>query len=470
MSAVSSDSTSAMPSKWHRLRLSGFPHAPLATLVVIALQCVHGVADAFVYDAAQYWAGSVALISGGDAVAAGVLQMRGALTSVVYVPPALVSALFGPESSVWTVLMWNSLLAVFLCVYLLPRIAGLIARDTSLNLRLWVSALVGGVIVSGFSRFPLLDVWAVALAFLGVYGMAAGRRWWIVALSGFSLVFAANIRPAYLAPVLIAGALLLFARPRMAAWALPGAVVGAVPQLALNLAAMSTWSLVPIGTSALLNVQATYATFATRYDTVLAPDHFPGQFYCDPAFATLQLGDEKPTSAVGVLLSAVRHLPDSLGFFSGKAAASLHWSFSTPYEHPPGPGTSLMAVLVIGVSATGIAALVRLLADSGTTRSPRFTILSLIGFWAGAIGTLVLSTPETRFAIPVVLIGLIGLLTVVPSPQRFSRPSRGMVIAVVIAIALAVMLLVLGKAVLVHPMPPGNVVITSLDVCASMLP
>lgn len=470
MSAASAESTSALSATWHRLRPSGFPHAPLAAIVVVALQCVHGLADEFVYDAAQYWAGSVALVSGGDAVAAGVLQMRGALTSVVYVPPALVSAVFGPESAAWTVLAWNALLAAFLCVFLLPRIAGLVARDASPHVRLWISALVGGVIVSGFSRFPLLDVWAVALALLGLYGMATGRRWWIVALSGFSLVFAANVRPAYLAPVLIAGVLLLFARPRVVPWALPGAAVGAVPQLILNVAAMGTWSLVPIGTSALLNVQATYATFATRYDTVLAPDHFPGQFYCDPAFATLQLGDEKPTSAIGVLLSAFRHLPDSIGFFSGKAAASLHWSFSTPYEHPPGPGTSLMALLVIGVSAAGIVALVRLLTRSGTARSTRLTILSLIGFWVGAIGTLVLSTPETRFAIPLVLIGLIGLLAAIPSPLRFSRPAAGTVIAVVIAIALAVVLFVLGKAVLVNPMPPGNVVITSLEVCASILP
>ncbi|MGJ0387702.1 hypothetical protein [Microbacterium sp. CGR1] len=460
---------SAPTSAWSRLRESGFPHAPLAAIVVIALQCVHGLADEFVYDAAQYWAGSVALVSGGDAAVAGVLQMRGALTSVIYVPPALLSALFGPASASWTVLAWNSLLAVFLCVFLLPRIAAIIARGPSSPLRVWVSALAGGVIVSGFSRFPLLDVWAVALALLGLYGLATGTRWWIAGLSGFALMFAANVRPAYLAPVLIAAAVLIFVRPKVVPWAIPGAALGLIPQLLLNVTVMGAWSVVPIGTSALMNVQATYATFATRYDTVLTPGHFPGQFYCDPGYAALQLGDEKPTSAPGVLLSAVRNLPDSLSFFSGKAAASLHWSFATPYEHPPGPGTSLMAFLVIGIAASGLVALFWLTTRSWRERTPRLVSLSLVGFWAGAVGTLVLSTPETRFAIPVVLIGLIGVIAAIPSPLRFTRPRPGTVIAIAIALVLAVALFALGKSVVGYPMPPGNMIITSLETCAAML-
>lgn len=457
-------------SVWSRLRASGIPQAPLAAIVVIALQCIHGVANEFVYDAAQYWAGSVALVSGGDTAVAGVLQMRGALTSVIYVPPALLSALLGPGSASWTVLAWNSLLAVFLCVFLLPRIAAIIARGPASALGMWISALAGGAIVSGFSRFPLLDVWAVALALLGLYGLATGTRWWIAGLSGFALMFAANVRPAYLAPVLIAAAVLIFLRPKVVPWAIPGAALGLVPQLLLNVAVMGTWSVVPVGTSALMNVQATYATFATRYDTVLTPGHFPGQFYCDPGYAVLQLGDEKPTSAPGVLLSALRHLPESLSFLSGKAAASLHWSFATPYEHPPGPGTSLMAFLVIGVATSGLVALFWVMTRSWGESTPRLVSLSLVGFWAGAVGTLVLSTPETRFAIPVVLIGLIGLLAAIPSPLRFSRPTIGNVITIVVAVALAVALFALGKAAVGYPMPPGNVVVTSIEVCASMLP
>ena len=452
------------------MRTRGFPHATLATVVVFALQCVHGVADEFVYDAAQYWAGSIALVTGGDAAAAGVLQMRGALTSVIYVPPALASSLLGPDSAVWTVLLWNAVLASFLCVFLLPRIAGLIAPGPVSPWRIWISALVGGVIVSGFSRFPLLDVWAVSLALLGVYGLAAGTRWWIAALSGFALMFAANVRPAYLAPVLIAAALLLFVRPRVVLWAIPGAMAGLLPQLWVNVLAFGTWSVVPIGTSALMNVQATYATFATRYDTVMTPGHFPGQFYCDPAYATLQLADEKPTSAPGVLLSALRHLPESLSFFSSKTAASLQWSFATPYEHAPGNGTSLMTPFIIAVAAVGLVALIWRTAVSWRERSPRIVALALIGFWLGAVGTLVLSTPETRFAIPMVLVGLVGVLAAIPSPLRFTRPGLGLLVSIVLAIALVGALFFLGKSALTAPMPPGNVVVTSLEVCASMLP
>ncbi len=430
---------------------------------MFAIQWAHGLASGFVYDAAQYWAASVALVSGGNTAEAGVLQLRGALTAIVYVPPALLSELFGPDSAAWTVLLWNSLMAAALCVGLLPRIAALISPGAS-AWRVWIAALAGGVIVSGFSRFALLDVWAIALALLGLYAIAVGSRWWHGALAGLALVFATNIRPAYLAPVLIATLVLLIAHPKSALWAIPGALLGLVPQIVFNLAVMDRLSLVPVQTPYLLNVQATYATFATRYDTVLEPGRYPSQFYCDPAYAVLQLDDTKPTSAPGVLISVLSHLPDSIAFLSGKVAASLHWSFSTPYEHSPGPGTSLMTLFIIAVSAGGLVALIWRMVNSWAERKPRIMALAVLGFWVGAVGTLVLSTPETRFAVPLAMIGLIGLLAAVPSPLRLKRPNATTLIAAAVAVAVMVGLFALGKASLIDPMPPGNV--PTLETCA----
>lgn len=408
----------------------------------------------------------MALVTGGDAAEAGVLQLRGALTSIVYVPPAILAAWIGPESAPWTVLLWNALLAAALCAVLIPRIADLVTPGPS-AWRIWASALAGGVVLSGFSRFPLLDVWALAFALTGLYLLAVGKRWWVAAMAGVLLVVATNVRPAYLAPVLIAAVVLLIARPRYVPWAVPGAIVGIVPQIVFNMMAFGQVSLVPIQTPYLMNVQATFATFASRYDTVLEPDRYPSQFYCDPGFAAVQLDDTVPTSAPGVLLSGLSHLPDSLAFWTGKAAASLHWTFGTPYEYSPGTGTSLMTPFILALAA-GLVMLIWASIVVWKERMPRMVSLALIGFWIGATGTLVLSTPETRFAMPLVFVGLIGWLTVLSAPLRMPERKWMAVVALAVTVMLAIFLFVVGNGALTHPMPPGNV--PTLDSCADWMP
>ncbi|GAA3205466.1 hypothetical protein [Microbacterium terregens] len=442
-----------------------FPHTLVAGLVVFALQWVHGPAQAFLYDAVQYWGAPIALLTGGNVSDAGVLQIRGVLSSIVYLPPALATTILGPSTAVWTVLVWNSLLASVICVILLPRIAGLITPG-GLVIRIWFSALAGGVVLSGFARYPHLDVWSAGLALAGFLGLASSRRWWTIALSGLSLAVALNLRPSYLAPVAIAAVVLLIARPRLVLWAVPGAAVGLLPQFVFNITTLSSLSLSPVATSYLLQVQSAQAAFAVRYDTVAFADRHPQQWYCDPAYARLLAGDVEPTSPVGVLSSAISHLPHSLWFFSQKAGASLQWSFATPMEHPPGGGTSLMTFVVVGLSAFGVVALIWQAVTLRAQRGPLLNALALVGFWIGALGTLVLSTPETRFALPLVLVGIVGLLTVLPPTLRPTAPRAAIVAALVVAVALAVGVFAIGKAGLAHPLPPGP--LTSETQCAAM--
>jgi hypothetical protein len=444
------------PSSLIARRTRRFPHELTAAVVVFAIQLLHGTAASFVYDAGQYWAASVAIVEGGDAVEAGVLQLRGAISAVVYAPPAFVSQLLGPDSASWCVLVWNALLASALCVWLLPRMADLVTPGNR-PLRIWISALVGGVVISGFARYPLLDVWAFGLALTSLLLLGSGSRWWTGVLAGFSLIVAANLRPAYLAPLLVAAVVLLLSRPRFVLWGAPGALLGLVPQAVLNLAVFGSFSVAPVQTGYLMTVQSTYATFTTRYDTVLAPDRYPSQFYCDPDYARLLIGDETPNGPLGVLISAAHHLPHSVWFLSQKASASLQWSFSTPYEHPPGPGTSLMAPAIVALSAGGLVALCWTAKKVWRDRTRRFAALAVLGFWSAALATLVLSTPETRFALPIVLIGLIGLLAVVPPDIRAVRPTRSTAVLVVVAVVLACGIFLIGKAGLQHPLGPGHV-------------
>ena len=442
-----------------------FPHTLVAGLVVFALQCVHGSAQAFLYDAVQYWGAPMALLTGGGVSDVGVLQIRGVLSVFVYLAPALVTTILGPASAVWTVLAWNALLASVICVVLVPRVAALVSPGRTVA-RIWLSAVIGGAMLSGFARYPHLDVWSAAFALTGVYCLAAGRRWWTIALGGAALAVAANLRPSYIAPLAIAAVVLLVARPRQVVWALPGIVAGVLPQVIFNLVKFGSWNAGPVATPFLLQVQAQQAAFTIRYDTVAFVDRHPQQWFCDPAYAALLVDDAPPTSPSGVMGSALAHLPDSLWFLSQKAATALHWSLATPYEYSPSSGTSVMTLLVVAVSAVGLVALVWRLITVWSERPQRVAALALLGFWFGALATLVLSTPETRFALPLALVGLIGLLTVLPLRLEGARARRSSAIALGVAVILVAALFVAGKAGLSHPQPPGA--LTDAAMCAAM--
>lgn len=431
-------------------------NSAVAALLVVALSWVHGPAVAFQYDAAQYWNGPMALLNSDSAVEAGALSIRGVLTVFVYLPPVVLSSVLGPVSAAWTVLAWNSLLAVAVCIFLLPRMAAMVAPGHAL-VRIWLSAALGGVLLSGFARYPLLDVWAVAIALAGLYALARGRRWWTALLAGAAFAVSTNLRPAYLIPVAIAAAVLLIARPRHVIWAAPGVVLGLIPQFMLNLVVYGSAGVVPIATPQLVSVQATSASWAVRYDTVLSSTRFPQQWWCDPGYAAQVAGDAAPTDQVGVVTSLLHHLPDSLWFLVEKAAGSLQWSFSTPYERGAA-GTSPMSLLVVGVTVLGAVAMVVLAIRAGRERGRLVPTLAVLGFWLGSLATLVLSTPETRFAIPLALIGLVGTLAAVPSRRldiRVARPlALGMILTVTLVLAAG--LFVAGKIALSHPASAGQ--------------
>ncbi|MFB9645802.1 hypothetical protein [Microbacterium terregens] len=422
---------------------------------------IHGTAPEFVYDAAQYWGGAVALVAGESPVLPGSLPTRGVLTTLVYLVPALVTAAIGPSSTVWTVLVWNAAVGAVVAAVLLPRLAGVFSSDPSAPppaLRVWVSALLGGFLISGFAPFPLVDISSVALALAGFYGLVAGRRWWAFCLAGLALTAAVNLRPGMIAPILLAIGVLLIAHPRAVALAVPGVLVGFLPQVMLNVRVWAQWSPVPPETIPLSSVQAGPAPYTLRYDTVAFADQRPQQWYCDPAYAAQLVSDPVSHNQFGVVASAFQHLPDSLWFMTRKAAANLHWSFATPYENSPGEGSLVMALLVIAVSAFGVVALVRAAIRARSDRRRLVTTLAMIGFWSGALGTLIFSTPETRFALPLVLVGLIGVVATVPATARFSAPSRGTVVAVACGLVLTVALFLAGVEALTHALPPGPVI------------
>ena len=242
-----------------RFRLRRPSNTLLAGIVAFAIQWVHGTAPAFVWDAAQYWGGASALIAGEGALVPGGLTTRGVFTAFIYLPPAFVTGLIGPESEVWTVLTWNALLGAAVSAVLVPRMAGLFSAEQMLRppaSRIWVSAAGGGLLLSGFARFPLVDVWATSLALAGVYGLVVCRRWWWLSVAGISLTVAVNLRPSMIAPVVLAVAVLLLVRAVPIAIAVPAAVFAIAPQVIFNVRNWGLWSPVPHDTIPLSAVQA----------------------------------------------------------------------------------------------------------------------------------------------------------------------------------------------------------------------
>jgi hypothetical protein len=434
----------------------GIPHAAVAAAIVVVIQLLHGPAAFFLYDAAQYWQGSVALATGGDAVSAGELRMRGALTPVVYLIPAGFAQLLDAAAAGWIVLAWNALLAAVLCAVVLPRLTAVLVGSMAPYL-VYAVAIVGAVVVSGFSRYPLLDVWAVTAALGGVLLMLRANRWYMWAGAGALLVVATNLRPSYLVPVLLAVAVAAVARKMPTLWVLPGAAVALVPQLVVNVAAWGSWSLLPTGTGALTRIQAAQSAYVVRYDTVVEAGRSPQQFYCDPGFAAGLVDSPAPESPLELLMTLLGHLPDSIWFLLQKAAASLAWSLSTPYESSPDGRLGPVSIGIATLAAAGLVALIYCVARPGQVNGTR-TAAGFVGaFWLGSLATLVLSTPETRFALPIVLTGLVGTAAVASRAGRpRERRERSITAAVVLGTGLlAAGLLATAVVGLAHAAPPG---------------
>lgn len=444
-----------------RRRSRSLLHTGFALIAAFALALSRGVAPDFVYDAAQYWAGAVAIVSGASPVEPGALATRGVFTSGVYILPAFAAKVGGSSFAGWAVLSWNAALIAVLCAVLVPRIATLLASDDLTwppASRVWISALLGSFVLAGFAPFPLVDVWSAALALAGVYGVIAGRRWWVLLLAGVSLSIAVNLRPATIAPVMLA--VLVLATVRLVPVVImgAGALVAAVPQVVLNVHVWGLWSPVPRETVALSAVQAANAPFALRYDTIAFADRPPQQWFCDPGYAQLLVDDPTPINQLGVLASAFRHLPESLWFLTQKASANLQWSDATPYENTPGAGIAPIGVVVVLVSAIGLVALISYTVRNRHHRTRLTMGLGMLAFWAGALGTLVFSTPETRFAMPLVMVGMIGLVSLVPARWPPVRLSRDGAVATVSALLLIAILLIAGGIALMHSLPPGALV------------
>ncbi|GAA0707490.1 hypothetical protein GCM10010199_01880 [Dactylosporangium roseum] len=414
----------------------------LAGAALLLLSLVRRPPREFVYDAARYWLGSLALFTRESAVAWGDLDLRGVLTPFVYAPPALAER-FVHGSGRWLVLAENGMMIAVIGAVVLPGIVRAATGGRApAPLTVWVCAGLTWMVLGGFAPYPLMDVPA-ALLFVTVLWLAAGSaRWWALLAAGVAAGVTLNLRPAYLLAIgaVAAGAVALH---RFRGLLVPaGAVVGALPQAVFNLSRGAAPGLAPPGTSGLAGFQAGYAAYAVRYDTITGSAGAPQQFYCDPAMARAVAG--RPVTSVGGLAEALlTNLPESALFLLKKIGAALAWSAETPYSVGAAAERYDLTLPIVLITVAG---------GFGLVLAPRRRVgLVLAGAGSAVCLSLMTSATETRFALPLVLLGIAGCALLARLPAARLRSPR------LLAGAAAAVLLVLAFAVwgLAAPLPPG---------------
>ncbi|WP_457184593.1 hypothetical protein [Nocardioides sp. P5_E3] len=413
---------------------------------------------AFVYDANQYWSGATAVGSGGNVYDDGGLATRGVLTPLVYVPAFFLAELAGsgPVDATWAVLIQNSFLIALLGSVVVPA---LLRRVVTIGpAHVGLSTAITGLALSGFAPYPVMDLPAVVCVAVGVL-LLCEVRWWSWILGGGFLAAAVNLRPAYVLPAVLILAVVAIVRWPRAPLGVVGAAAVTGVQAMYGHVRADVWSASPPLADLVRTVQYQYGAYGVRYDTIPFTNGDPRLWHCSPGMADAMRGQPMPTSASGLLGVMVDNLPTSAGLAMDKFTASLHWSTATPYSHPGEQALRPLGIFVILVSCVGFVALVALLRSRTDLSAP----LALVAMTLGVAVTLVGSSPEPRFALPLVVAGAAG---VVAASSRWGHRdlswSRPLVIGVGAAVLLTGLVAGLGWRALQQDVPRGDL---TVEIC-----
>ena len=420
----------------------------LAGALVALVVTLQQPAPEFMYDAGHYWNGALAVLEGGGVFERGLLSLRGIATSFMYLPAAAAFKLAGGSGASFAVLAENAVLIALVGVLLLPRLVAIWRPVTALTV--WVSAVLSALVLAGFAPFPLSDLWGAVLLLAAV--VVLHRRGWLpVLLSGIAAGLAFNVRPAAMFAVIGLGVVVLIGRRLSGLWYLVGAGLALLPQVAINrMHGLPSWPW-PEATSALTELQAGYAAYVIRYDTVMeGPDVYPRLFFCSPSMAGAL--DGKPPTSPGELAGAfLQHFPQALVFTAQKISAALHWTLSTPY-YVTSPGVNgLFAIAVTTVTVAGAAALLHRSIRHGVRRLSVAHVGAVV-IWLGSVLALVTSATESRFALPLVLVGIAGVAAALGDGVRLPRERAGRLWLAGSLVAV-VAVFGLGAWGLQHPLP-----------------
>ncbi len=410
----------------------------------------------FVYDSLHYWtiAGSYVDSSGGFSITNFSDGLRGySWPLVLYGVQRLATAVgVAPEAGA---LMLNSALLAVLCVLCLPALAArLLARPVNPLMTPVLCVFAVRVLWGGYASYPLTDVPAALLV------ICAGLLLWRPSVpsavsAGLAVGLAANMRPAFLLACGVAVGIAA-ARTRLprlangsrAASAAAGAILVVLgcavafgPQIAVNVARHDVLALIPVGSGDIARLQFAEGLRYQKYATTLDAERGdPGLFYCDPAGARLLASVQQSDASLGSPADYVRFMAEhpfqALGVVGRRVANGVYNDASTPYlpGGTPAPTLGVLAVLVISVGAV-------LGFRSVRGRDSLLLLVLVLAPAAAAVTAIV----ETRFFLPVSLLGVALVAAAVSRPPTSWRSGLRATVAVALPAALlAVPVLVLA--------------------------
>jgi hypothetical protein len=427
--------------RWTPLRRVQFAAAALVALAT----CLQEPASAFRADASTYWGATMAILHNGDLHTVGLLDLRGIATSVLYLPAGVAVAVAGGAGAAFAVMFQNALLIGAVGAFLLPRFVGL-WRPVTPRL-VWACATGAGLLLAGFAPVPLTDLWAASLLIAATVALRE-RRWYRLLISGAAAGLAFNLRPAVLFPVVGIALAVLIARRASALWFLAGAAAAVLPQSLYNLSHGISWLPWPEQTLALSGMQAHFASFTVRYDTLETPAGLAPLFYCSPTMA--QTIGESPPSSAGELVGAFLSHPVEASVLSAqKVAAALHWGIAMPYADKAPGVNALFALLVTAVAVVGATAGLHAVLGTRLRAMPLPHVAAVL-LWLGSVASLVSAATESRFAMVPVLVGIAGCGALIDAGMHSPRNRRTWVRIGAVALAVVAVFAV-GASGLQHP-------------------
>jgi hypothetical protein len=411
----------------------------------------------FRWDAAHYWAATQAMVGAIPAFPEGYWELRGVFTPFIYSPAAALTSLVGDQFASYAVLLQNSVVLGVAAVFLLPAVVGFL-RTVSPLMR-FVGALLMWIVTSGFAAYPLVDLYS-ALGILGLIALLRSHQRWVLFLAGIVAGVTMNIRPAYLVVVVALVVVVVIWRRGAGIFLPAGVAIALIPQTVVSAFRSGVWSPLPSGSADLIALQSGYASYTVRYDTIIG-DASARQFFCSPEMAS-RVGESPPQSAGELAVVFLQSIPTSLVFSFEKIAASLAWHGSVPYSAPARPIDVAFGIGITAIAVMGIVALFFAAFRGVEGKRDGYAITVLATIIAGSVLTLAGSATETRFALILVLVGVVGLTVIVGAPPTGTRRSRQWWI---VAAVLATVVVYIGGAIgLGHPAPRGDV---TTSICES---
>lgn len=423
----------------------------LLFLAVAAATFFQKPAPALMWDAAEYLRGSMALVSGRDIYVEGGLSFRGVWTPIIYSPAAAVNQIFGHGGYggglYVVVLLQGALLVAAVCVLLLPAVLRLWFPQNSISL--FVCVTLGYVVLRNFAPYSVMDVWAVALTLLAVC-LLARQGVATLLFAGFALGVCVNLRPSYLlTAVAITAVTVTYLRFR-GLIILGGLVLAQFPQVVVNWFVNRKMTPFPVDLTSVSSFDTTLASYVIRHDTIAyRPWAQGGQSFCDPAMVRVAL-DKLPSNYAELITLFGTNPLSSARFLIQKLGAVLLWPVTVPYFEWIPILNLLFGVVVLLITTLGISGLVLSRTKLSAPTMPQVATLVII---FGVLASFVTNHTETRYAIALVLLGVVGIAGLVG--QGVSRGIhrtniRGGLPAAIAVLTFAVLLSVSGYEGLRH--------------------